>query len=88
MDPETIERMQQRQAQVYFFVLWNYYYNIQQQAEEERRISILDQVLEPAAKDRIGRLSSVKKEKTRQIEDSIIQAALGGQLKAKVGILI
>ena len=51
---------------------------------EEQRLSILDQILEPAAKDRLLRLSMVKKEKARNVENSLIQAATSGKLRGKV----
>ena len=53
---------------------------------EERRVMILDQILEPEAKQRLSRLSIVKKEKARAVEDSLIKAATSGQLKGKVKI--
>ena len=57
----------------------------QQKAEREaQRESILDQVLEPAAKDRIARMKLVRAEKARAVEDSLIRAATTGQLKTKV----
>lgn len=57
----------------------------QQMAEaEERRLSILDQILETGAKDRLARLSLVKKEKARVVEDALISAATNGKLQGKV----
>eukprot|EP01035_Chromulina_nebulosa_P019636 gene19636-25547_t len=57
----------------------------QQAAEaEERRNLILDQILEPEAKDRLNRLSLVRKDKARAVGDSIISAATNGRLKGKV----
>jgi hypothetical protein len=52
---------------------------------QERRAVILEQILEPAAKDRIQRLGLVKPDKAKRIEDSLISAATSGQLKTKVG---
>ena len=66
----SLEEMQQQQAQA--------------QAQEEMRLSILDQILETDAKDRLVRLAIVKKDKARQIEDGLINAAKSGQLKQKV----
>ena len=43
-----------------------------------------EQILEPAAKDRISRLALVKKEKARSVEDSLIMAAKNGKLQGKV----
>mmetsp|Transcript_22209 Transcript_22209/g.32319 ORF Transcript_22209/g.32319 Transcript_22209/m.32319 type:complete len:97 (-) Transcript_22209:131-421(-) len=51
---------------------------------EEQKMSILDQILEPAAKDRILRLKIVKKEKAERVEHTLIQAATSGQLRGKV----
>ena len=56
----------------------------QQKENEERRASILDQILEPAAKNRMSRLALVKKEHARAVEDSLIGAATNGQLKSRV----
>jgi programmed cell death protein 5 len=56
----------------------------QRQEMEERRLSILDQILEPLAKSRLKTLSMVKKEKARYVEDALIKAATNGQLQAKV----
>lgn len=53
-------------------------------AREDQRLSILEQILEPSAKDRIQRLALVKPEKARRIEDTLISATLSGQLKTKV----
>lgn len=50
---------------------------------EERRAMILDQILEPAAKERLSRLSMVKKEKARAVEDSLLAGATNGRLKSK-----
>eukprot|EP01041_Mallomonas_annulata_P001690 gene1690-3272_t len=58
----------------------------QQEMEmEERRKMILEQILEPAARDRLVRLALVKQEKCKRIEDSLIRMATGGQLKGKEG---
>lgn len=54
---------------------------------EEQRRSILDQILEPAAKDRLVRLALVKKEKARMMEDHLLKAATSGQLRSKVQVL-
>jgi programmed cell death protein 5 len=53
---------------------------------EEQRLFILDQLLEPAAKDRLKRLNLVKADKARSIEDALINAAKNGQLKSKVSM--
>ncbi len=46
-----------------------------------------DQILEPEAKRRLSTLALVKKEKARSIEDSLINAARNGKLKAKVSVI-
>lgn len=57
----------------------------QQKVEnEERRISILEQILEAPAKERLSRLAIVKKDKVRSVEDNLIKAATSGQLRNKV----
>mmetsp|Transcript_2716 Transcript_2716/g.3733 ORF Transcript_2716/g.3733 Transcript_2716/m.3733 type:complete len:120 (-) Transcript_2716:9-368(-) len=56
----------------------------QQREYEERRTMILNQILDSGAQERLARLSLVKKEKARTIEDSLIKAATNGQLKGKV----
>jgi DNA-binding TFAR19-related protein (PDSD5 family) len=58
---------------------------LQEAMMQERRAVILEQILEPAAKDRIQRLGLVKPDKAKRIEDSLISAATSGQLKTKVG---
>lgn len=45
---------------------------------------ILDQILEPSAKERIARMAIVRKEKARLVEDSLIRGATSGQIKQKV----
>jgi programmed cell death protein 5 len=54
----------------------------------EQCASILDQILDPAAKDRLQRLGLLKKEKARRIKDTLISAATSGQLKTRVSDLI
>jgi programmed cell death protein 5 len=54
---------------------------------EAQRASVLDQILETQAKDRIMRLALVKPEKARKIEDTLIAAATSGQLRSKVNSL-
>lgn len=56
----------------------------QQQQQEEMRTSILDQILEPASKERLTRLNLVRKDKARAVEDALIKAATSGQLRGKV----
>ena len=45
---------------------------------------MVDQILEQGAKDRLARLSLVKKEKARAVEDALISAATNGKLQGKV----
>lgn len=45
---------------------------------------MLDQLLESEAKVRLQRLAIVKPEKARKVEDSIIGAAVSGNLRGKV----
>jgi len=68
--PGSQEEMQQRQAQM--------------AEKEEQRKSILDQILDSAASDRLKRLNLVRKDKARSVEDSLIKAAMSGQLRNKI----
>jgi len=52
--------------------------------QEERRKAILQQILEPAARERLSRIALVKPEKARGVEDLILRAAQSGQLAEKV----
>ena len=49
---------------------------------------MIDQILEPAAKDRLSRLALTRKEKVRSVEDALIAAAKNGKLAGKVCQLI
>lgn len=53
-------------------------------AAEEQRRGMLLALLQPSARDRLARISLVKPDKARAIEDIIIQAARRGQLGEKV----
>ena len=68
--PQSQEEMQQRQAQM--------------AEHEEQRLHILGQIMDSAAADRMKRLNLTRKDKARQIEDSLIKAATSGQLKGKI----
>ena len=68
--PSSQEEAQQRQAQM--------------AQQEEQRKGILDQILDSAASDRLKRLNLVRKDKARAVEDSLVKAAMSGQLKNKV----
>jgi len=52
--------------------------------EDERRAFILDQILEPDAKERMNRLALVKAAQAKTLSDSLIKAALSGQLQSKI----
>jgi len=68
--PQSQEEMQQRQAQM--------------AEQEEQRTHILGQIMDSAAQDRMKRLNLTRKDKARQIEDSLIKAATSGQLRGKI----
>lgn len=53
----------------------------------ERRQALLVQILEPEAKERLSRISLVKPEKARKIEDMILAQASSGRLGGKVRYL-
>ncbi|KAJ5040331.1 uncharacterized protein L3040_005987 [Drepanopeziza brunnea f. sp. 'multigermtubi'] len=55
-----------------------------QQQESEARASILQQILEPEAADRLGRIRLVKESRARDVEDRLIMLARSGQLRSKV----
>ncbi|KAJ5780967.1 DNA-binding TFAR19-related protein [Penicillium paradoxum] len=54
------------------------------QAEAEQRASILMQILDPAAADRLGRIRMVKESRATDIENRLIMLAQSGQLRQKV----
>ncbi|KAL2866036.1 DNA-binding protein [Aspergillus lucknowensis] len=54
------------------------------QAEAERRTTILNQILEPEAADRLGRIRLVKESRATDIENRLIMLAQTGQLRQKV----
>eukprot|EP00670_Eutreptiella_braarudii_P013451 CAMPEP_0174327930 /NCGR_PEP_ID=MMETSP0810-20121108/14804_1 /TAXON_ID=73025 ORGANISM="Eutreptiella gymnastica-like, Strain CCMP1594" /NCGR_SAMPLE_ID=MMETSP0810 /ASSEMBLY_ACC=CAM_ASM_000659 /LENGTH=119 /DNA_ID=CAMNT_0015441859 /DNA_START=26 /DNA_END=385 /DNA_ORIENTATION=+ len=56
----------------------------QQAEQEEKRKSMLLSVLSPEARERLGRISTVKPEKARQVENMIIQAVSRGQVRPPV----
>ncbi|KKK14335.1 hypothetical protein P175DRAFT_0206533 [Aspergillus ochraceoroseus IBT 24754] len=55
-----------------------------QQAEAERRSTILNQILEPEAADRLGRIRLVKESRAVDIENRLLMLAQTGQLRQKV----
>ncbi|KAL8645488.1 MAG: hypothetical protein Q9210_006678 [Variospora velana] len=54
------------------------------QHEAETRASILAQILQPEAADRIGRIRLVKESRATDVENRLIMLARSGQLHAKV----
>lgn len=50
----------------------------------ERRSTILSQILDPAAADRLGRIRLVKESRATDIENRLITLAQSGQLRQKV----
>ncbi|PMD57511.1 DNA-binding TFAR19-related protein, partial [Hyaloscypha bicolor E] len=51
---------------------------------EEARKSILNQILEPEAADRLGRIRLVKESRAQDVENRLITLARSGQLRQKV----
>ncbi|KAL8733606.1 MAG: hypothetical protein Q9166_002015 [cf. Caloplaca sp. 2 TL-2023] len=54
------------------------------QQEAEVRASILSQILQPEAADRLGRIRIVKESRAADVENRLIMLARSGQLRAKV----
>ncbi|KAK2629697.1 hypothetical protein QTJ16_000517 [Diplocarpon rosae] len=54
------------------------------QQESEARASILQQILEPEAADRLGRIRLVKESRAQDVENRLIMLARSGQLRSKV----
>ncbi|KAL8895963.1 MAG: hypothetical protein Q9207_007933 [Kuettlingeria erythrocarpa] len=54
------------------------------QQEAEARASILSQILQPEAADRLGRIRLVKASRATDVENRLITLAQSGQLRAKV----
>ncbi|GMI10909.1 hypothetical protein TrLO_g5147 [Triparma laevis f. longispina] len=55
-----------------------------QQERQAQIESILDQILDSAAKDRLSRIKLVRKEKASQIENQLVQMAMSGKLQGKI----
>ncbi|KAI4740287.1 DNA-binding TFAR19-related protein [Aureobasidium sp. EXF-12298] len=55
-----------------------------QQREADARASILSQILEPDAADRLGRIRLVKQSRAEDVENRLIMLARSGQLKQKI----
>ncbi|KAJ5816806.1 DNA-binding TFAR19-related protein [Penicillium robsamsonii] len=56
----------------------------QRKQAEEQRASILTQILDPEAADRLGRIRLVKESRATDIENRLIMLAQSGQLRSKV----
>jgi programmed cell death protein 5 len=56
----------------------------QQQEKEEVRRTMLAQILSEGARERLARISIVKSDKARGVEDMIIRMAQSGQIRGKV----
>ncbi|KAI9779852.1 MAG: hypothetical protein M1839_007165 [Geoglossum umbratile] len=54
------------------------------QQEAEARQSILSQILDPEAADRLGRIRLVKESRATDVENRLIMLARSGQLRQKV----
>jgi len=54
------------------------------QEEAEARQTILNQILDPEAADRLGRIRLVKESRATDIENRLIMLARSGQLRQKV----
>jgi programmed cell death protein 5 len=52
--------------------------------EAEVRQSILNQILEPAAAERLGRIRLVKESRATEVENRLITLARSGQLRQKI----
>jgi programmed cell death protein 5 len=50
----------------------------------EARQSVLNQILQPEAADRLGRIRMVKESRAKEVEDRLIMLAQTGQLRQKV----
>ncbi|RKF71970.1 DNA-binding protein [Golovinomyces cichoracearum] len=56
----------------------------EQQNENEIRKSLIAQILEPEAADRLGRVRLVKESLVQEVENRLIALARSGQLRGKV----
>ena len=54
------------------------------QQESEARSTMLAQILEPSAADRLGRIRMVKESRATDVENRLIMLARSGQLRQKV----
>ena len=58
--------------------------NSSRAAASEQRQSILNQILEPAAQERLGRIRLVKASRAEDVENRLIMLAKSGQLREKI----
>jgi len=58
--------------------------NQRQQTDDDARQTILNQILEPEAADRLGRIRLVKEARAADVENRLITLARSGQLRQKV----
>ncbi|KAI5364745.1 Putative PDCD5-like superfamily protein [Septoria linicola] len=56
----------------------------QKRAQEEQKQSILGQILEPLAADRLGRIRMVNAQRAEDVENRLIMLARSGQLRQRV----
>ncbi|PWY82248.1 DNA-binding TFAR19-related protein [Aspergillus heteromorphus CBS 117.55] len=56
----------------------------EEQRRSDRRSTILNQILEPEAADRLGRIRLVKESRAADVESRLIMLAQSGQLRQKV----
>ncbi|GHJ85088.1 hypothetical protein NliqN6_1490 [Naganishia liquefaciens] len=56
-----------------------------QAQEEEMRRTLMGQILEPDARERLSRIALTRPSLARQIEELLVRMARSGQLKGKVG---
>ncbi|KAM0788538.1 hypothetical protein ACM66B_001666 [Microbotryomycetes sp. NB124-2] len=55
-----------------------------QQAAEEQRRTVMSQILDPEARERLSRIALVRPERARGIEDLLVRMAQSGQLRGRV----
>lgn len=68
-----------------FSILYLYTTPYRQEQAEQARQSMLSQILTAEARDRLHRISLVKPDRARHLEDSLIQAVRSGQLRGGSG---
>jgi programmed cell death protein 5 len=70
MDPNAIEAQRRQEEQA--------------KAVEEQREMMLTQILTPQAKERLARVSLVKEERAKEIENTLLQMAMRRQIAGKI----